>query len=174
MLMNKMTWSLLGLIGFGLVAGDTHAQFGKKRGAGRAKAAVSLVSSVEAVIPGQPFEVGIRFKLSPGWHIYWQNSGDSGLPPVAEWKLPIGFSAGDLRFPVPARSVAAGDIVTNVLDGEPVLLVTITLVTFGFDRLRSCRRRYARSIRQEARGWACQGRRELGLLRGSGHSRATV
>ncbi|MCH7993974.1 MAG: hypothetical protein IIB57_05965, partial [Planctomycetes bacterium] len=125
--MNKtIHWSVLGLIGFGLIAGDAHAQFGKKRGKSRPKAVVSLISSVEAVVPGQPFEVGLRFKLSPGWHIYWQNSGDSGIPTRVEWKLPNGFSAGDLRFPVPSRSVAAGNIVTNVLDGEPVFLVTIT------------------------------------------------
>ena len=136
--MKKITyWSVLGLMGCVLVAGDAHAQFGKKRGKLRPKAAVSLVSSVEAVVPGQPFEVGIRFKLSPGWHIYWQNSGDSGIPVSAEWKLPNGFSADDLQFPVPARSVAAGDIVTNVLDGEPVLLVTITPPsTIRDDRIR--------------------------------------
>ncbi|MCH8241155.1 MAG: thiol:disulfide interchange protein, partial [Planctomycetes bacterium] len=94
--MKKITyWSVLGLMSCVLVAGDAHAQFGKTRGQSRPKAAVSLVSSVEALVPGQPFEVGIRFKLSPGWHIYWQNSGDSGLPPRVEWNLPNGFRAGD-------------------------------------------------------------------------------
>ncbi|MCH8148076.1 MAG: thioredoxin family protein [Planctomycetes bacterium] len=125
--MKKITyWSVLGLMGCVLFGGDAYAQFGKRRGNQRAKAAVSLVASVEAVVPGQPFEVGIRFKLSPGWHIYWQHSGDSGIPPTVDWKLTHGFSAGSIRFPFPERSIAAGEIVTNVLEGEPVLLVTIT------------------------------------------------
>ncbi len=90
------------------------------------KAKVSLVSSVAAVAAGKPFDVGLRFEQESGWHIYWQNSGDSGLPPTIQWKLPEGFTAGDLQFPVPKRHVSPGDIITNILPGEPVLLVTMT------------------------------------------------
>ena len=27
---------------------------------------------------GQPFRVGLRLRLAPGWHTYWQNPGDAG------------------------------------------------------------------------------------------------
>ncbi len=90
------------------------------------KAQLSLLPSVEAVVPGQPFDVAIRFQLDAGWHIYWQNSGDAGLPPLVQWTFPNGFSAGDLQFPIPKRHVSPGDIITNVLGGEPVLVVKIT------------------------------------------------
>lgn len=98
------------------------AQFGP----GRPKARLSLHSSVEAVAPGQPFEVGIRFALEKGWHIYWVNSGESGMAPVVTWDIPDGFAAGDLRFPVPKRHVTPPNITTNVLCGEPMLLVPLT------------------------------------------------
>ena len=91
-----------------------------------AKAQVSLLPSVETVVPGQPFDVAIRFQLESGWHIYWQNSGDSGLPPSVRWTLPEGFSVGELQFPTPKRQVSPGDIITNILDGEPVLVVKVT------------------------------------------------
>jgi len=115
-------WACLVLLGSQVA----EAQFGNRRGKSKPKAKVDLVSSVESVVPGVPFEVGIRFRLVRGWHIYWQNSGDSGLPPRAKWDLPTGFNAGELQFPVPERHVAAEEIVTNIHEGEPVLLVTIT------------------------------------------------
>ena len=90
------------------------------------KARISLLASVEAVAPGRPFDAAFRFQLAPGWHIYWKNAGDSGLPPSIQWSLPEGFAAGDLQYPVPKRHHAAGGITTNILDGEPLLLARIT------------------------------------------------
>ena len=90
------------------------------------KAQVSLLPSVEAVVPGQPFDVAFRFQLESGWHIYWQNSGDSGLPPSVRWTLPEGFYVGELQFPTPKRHESPGDIITNILSGEPVLVVKVT------------------------------------------------
>lgn len=95
-------------------------------GTPKPKAAVTLVASVDAVVPGQPFDVGLRFQLESGWHIYWKNSGQSGLPPNVTWSLPDGVTAGDLQYPIPKRHISPGDIITNVLGGEPVLLVRMT------------------------------------------------
>lgn len=33
---------------------------------------------------------GLRFRLLPGWHIYWRNPGDSGGPPTIKWSVPDG------------------------------------------------------------------------------------
>jgi len=46
---------------------------------------------------------GLYFKLEPGWHIYWENPGDSGEPPHIRWTLPDGITAGPLQFPPPSR-----------------------------------------------------------------------
>src|ERR1043165_6654702 len=32
------------------------------------------------VQPGKAFTLGIRLKIEPGWHTYWKNPGDAGLP----------------------------------------------------------------------------------------------
>ncbi len=98
-------------------------QANESDGSSTRKAKVSLVSSAAAVVPGTPFELALRFELESGWHIYWQNSGDSGLPPAIDWTLPEGFSTSEFRFPIPKRHVSPGDIVTNILKGEPVLLI---------------------------------------------------
>ncbi|MHC4093151.1 MAG: cytochrome c biogenesis protein CcdA, partial [Planctomycetota bacterium] len=93
------------------------------------KAAVSLIPSVSAVVPGASFDVAISYKLAEEWHIYWKNPGESGKPPVVKWHLPTGFEAGELRFPAPHRletGPADFRIVTYVHEGEPVLLATLT------------------------------------------------
>ena len=51
---------------------------------------VELVSGVDAVAAGEPFDLAVRMKTDPGWHVYWKNSGDSGLPVAVRWDLPDG------------------------------------------------------------------------------------
>lgn len=119
---RKLRWYLYMATVFVTLA-PVQAQLG---GGGKAKARVELVASATGVVPGQPIEVALRFQLEAGWHIYWENSGDSGLPPTVNWDLPDGFTAGELQYPIPKRHESAGDIVTNILEGEPTLLVRIT------------------------------------------------
>ncbi|MBA2677662.1 MAG: hypothetical protein H0U76_04600, partial [Ktedonobacteraceae bacterium] len=64
---------------------------------------VELVTETASVSPNQDFLAGLNFSLDKGWHIYWINSGDAGLPPRIEWQLPLGITAGDLQFPTPQR-----------------------------------------------------------------------
>lgn len=90
------------------------------------KLAVELLPAVQSIQPGQPFDVALRFKLEDGWHIYWSNSGDSGMPPKVAWGLPDGFEVGDFRYPSPERYTGAGGIVTNVLKDDPILVTTLT------------------------------------------------
>jgi len=47
--------------------------------------------------------IGIRLKHAPHWHTYWQNPGDSGMPTTIQWKLPAGFKAGPILWPVPEQ-----------------------------------------------------------------------
>jgi thiol:disulfide interchange protein DsbD len=64
---------------------------------------VQLVLPQSALYPGGPNQAALYFKLEPGWHIYWQNAGDSGEPPNIRWSLPDGVTATPLQFPAPAR-----------------------------------------------------------------------
>jgi len=67
------------------------------------KARVSLVVRDRTAQPGRTTRIAIRFEMEPGWHVYWRNPGDSGLPPAVEWKLPDGFSVSDPLWPAPRR-----------------------------------------------------------------------
>ena len=66
-------------------------------------AEAELVAARDAMEPGEPLLVALRLKAIPGWHTYWRNPGDSGQPTSIEWRLPPGFAAGAIRWPVPQR-----------------------------------------------------------------------
>ena len=45
--------------------------------------------------------VGILIELEKDWHIYWRNSGDTGIPTSIEFDLPEGISISEIHWPVP-------------------------------------------------------------------------
>jgi DsbC/DsbD-like thiol-disulfide interchange protein/cytochrome c biogenesis protein CcdA len=59
-------------------------------------------------LPGGEVELAILMHTSPGWHGYWLNPGEAGLPMTVDWQLPKGASVGPLRYPVPTRLTVAG------------------------------------------------------------------
>lgn len=70
-----------------------------------------LVANVSSIAPGSTFNLGVLLNVSPGWHVYWKNAGDSGLPTSVEYTLPEGFHASEPGWPVPVVFVGAGDVV---------------------------------------------------------------
>ena len=86
---------------------------------------VVLVSEDVDVQPGRPFSVGLVMRMRAGWHTYWKNPGDAGLPPRIKWRLPDGFSAGPIQWPVPER-IPAGPVMSYGYEGEVLLPILIT------------------------------------------------
>ena len=85
---------------------------------------VELISEQATSAQGQPLWVGLLFRLEPGWHIYWQNPGDSGEPPKVQWNLPTGFVAGSIRWPQPIR-LGGGSVVDYGYEGQVLLMAPI-------------------------------------------------
>lgn len=83
-----------------------------------------LVSSTTAS-PGQPIHAAIRLEHEPGWHSYWLNPGEAGLPTTIKWQLPAGWKAGVLGFPVPMR-IDTGELKGFGYEGVTMLPVTLT------------------------------------------------
>ncbi len=63
----------------------------------------SLVAEFSSIQPGVPFSVGLYLAMDAGWHSYWINPGDAGMPTSIEWDLPNGFQAGDIQWPHPQK-----------------------------------------------------------------------
>ena len=84
----------------------------------------SLVAETSSIVPGRPFQVALRQQIQPGWHTYWSNPGDSGLPTTIEWSLPQDFRAGPITWPTPKR-IAYGPVVDYGYENEILLPVII-------------------------------------------------
>lgn len=85
-----------------------------------------ILSGVSAVTPGVPFEAGVLLEIDPGWHVYWKNPGDSGLPTSVEFTLPQGFKAGEPRWPVPSVLKGAGGLTDYGYESSLLLSAVIT------------------------------------------------
>jgi len=83
-----------------------------------------LVSERTAFVPGQATTVALRLKMADGWHTYWQNPGDSGLPTTLAWTLPSGVTAGPILWPAP-HALPAGPLVNYGYEGEVLLLTDV-------------------------------------------------
>jgi thiol:disulfide interchange protein DsbD len=85
-----------------------------------------LVPATTAAVPGSPVTVALRLKMRDGWHTYWQNPGDSGLPTTIEWKLPAGVTAGPIQWPTP-HPLPFGPLVNYGYEGEVYLPTTLSV-----------------------------------------------
>ena len=115
--MAGMKFSILMAAGLPLIA---PAMAGVKSGHAEAE----LLSGVASYQPGKAVPVGIRLKIDPGWHSYWINAGDAGMPMKATWTLPEGWKAGELRLPFPKR-FSTGGLAGFGYEKEAVYLVDL-------------------------------------------------
>lgn len=83
-----------------------------------------LIYEHSSISPDTPFWVGIRLKLEDGWHAYWKNPGDAGMPPQIEWTLPEGFEVSDVYWPSPKKFTAM-EAVGFGYEDEVILLAKI-------------------------------------------------
>jgi len=85
-----------------------------------------LVAEQDALVPGTTATVALRLAIEPGWHTYWRNPGESGLPTTLDWRLPQGYAAGAIAWPAP-RALPAGPLVNYGYEGEVFHLVPLTV-----------------------------------------------
>ena len=94
----------------------------------RAELVAHAPQGVEA---GQPVWLGLQIEHQPGWHTYWKNPGDSGLPTTLTWQLPAGVTAGDIAWPTPTK-LPVGPLMNYGYKGKLLLPVPAAVTSeFG-------------------------------------------
>lgn len=83
-----------------------------------------FVAETTGMAPGQPLQVGIHMTFQDGWHAYWLNPGDSGMPPTFTFTLPPGFQAEEVQWPFPTRLSGGGEVIYGY-EGNALFLSTI-------------------------------------------------
>ncbi|MEM1379462.1 MAG: protein-disulfide reductase DsbD domain-containing protein [Pseudomonadota bacterium] len=106
------------------VFGLAHAQTGEAVRTGHAES--RLIAEKTAAVPGETLWVALAQELDEGWHVYWKNPGDSGLPLMLNWTLPRGFEAGAIGYPLPHR-LPLGPLTNFGHEGSPTFLVPVTV-----------------------------------------------
>jgi thiol:disulfide interchange protein len=87
---------------------------------------VDLISDQHELVAMSSFRAGIHFRLEKGWHIYWQNPGDSGAPPQIQWSLPSGIQAGPILWPAP-QHIQVGPLVNYGYENDVLLPVAFQI-----------------------------------------------
>jgi thiol:disulfide interchange protein DsbD len=85
-------------VGLALIPAALSAQTAQDR---QPKVQIELLAENTAIRPGDKITVALRQIITPGWHTYWINPGDSGEPTRIDWTLPQGASAGPIQWPLP-------------------------------------------------------------------------
>jgi thiol:disulfide interchange protein DsbD len=104
-----------------LSAADALAQVHE----GRTIVSARLVADTPRVQQGVPFTAGVHLTIAPGWHVYWENPGDTALPIQVTWNV-APSTASAVRWPVPRRFQEQGGVTVFGYDRETLLLSTIT------------------------------------------------
>lgn len=86
---------------------------------------VSLVSENRSIAAGRKFTVGLKIHHHEKFHTYWKNPGVAGVPTEIRWQLPDGFTAGEIQWPYPEKSMMAVYPVHGY-ERDVMLLVDIT------------------------------------------------
>jgi DsbC/DsbD-like thiol-disulfide interchange protein len=75
------------------------------------------------------FWMGLQFRLAPGWHVYWKNSGDAGFPPAVTFQPREVLGKPELLWPTPRRFELPGNLVSFGYEGEVVYPVRTEILT---------------------------------------------
>ena len=91
---------------------------------GRTAITPQLIAESSAPAGGGRVTLAVVMRPLPGWHGYWKNPGDAGIPPRIAWSLPGGVTAGPLQYPVPKRLIIA-DLMNYVYEADYAHLVAL-------------------------------------------------
>lgn len=89
------------------------------------KVQARLLAEQGEIAPGKSVTVAMEEVIKPGWHTYWSNPGEAGLPSEIKWTLPPGWKAGAIVWPYPKR-LPVGPLMNYGYENKVWLLTTIT------------------------------------------------
>lgn len=86
---------------------------------------VRLIADHTHLQPGDSARIGLLFHLDPDWHVYWRNSGDSGMATDLELR-PEAWHPGPIQWPAPSVFVdPSGQVATFGYSDAELLWVDV-------------------------------------------------
>lgn len=90
------------------------------------RVACELICDRTRIAAGETFELGARYSIPPGWHIYWINPGDEGFATEAQLTAPEGFRVEGPAMPGPERIELPGRVVDFGWESEALFVFRVT------------------------------------------------
>ena len=88
------------------------------------RAQVEWVAKTAGYNPGEPVVTALKMTLDDGWHTYWINPGEAGMPLSMNLTLPDGWSADPVEYPLPVRFMT-GDLHDFGYEGTVLFPITL-------------------------------------------------
>ncbi len=98
----------LGVLAIAVMPGSLQAAESASDWVRSEAADVRLVSAIAGTEGRYSVPLGLEFRLSEGWKVYWRSAGDVGYPPQVDWQGSSNLAGADTSFPVPQRFSAFG------------------------------------------------------------------
>ena len=87
---------------------------------------VRLISAGNTISSETEINLGLQFRMKPGWKIYWRSPGDAGFPPRVIWKGSLNLKKAEIQWPAPEKFTVIG-LETFGYKDEVVLPIDILL-----------------------------------------------
>ena len=88
---------------------------------------VRVLKDFDGIKKGQELRLAYEFEIDAGWHIYWRNPGESGLPTRVRIPEQAGIEASKLELPVPSRFRQPGNLVGFGYEGQMTALQSFSI-----------------------------------------------
>jgi len=88
-------------------------------------ASAKWVPESDTIAVGKPIRSVIVMTVDEGWHTYWTNPGEGGLPLSIKAELPEGWTLGEIQYPAPIRFMT-GELPGFGYEGEIHFPITLT------------------------------------------------
>lgn len=88
------------------------------------RVAITIIPEVARLADADTVWIGVHMDIKEGWHVYWQNPGDSGLPTTITWEDHPFFHPGSIHWPRPNRFDEDG-VTTYGYSDQVTLLVPV-------------------------------------------------
>ncbi len=87
---------------------------------------IRLITQQNFGVSGGEMMIGLHFEIEDGWHVYWQNPGDSGMPVRVSWTANDYFSFGSIQWPYP-MTFQEEHLITYGYKDETLLMLPVTI-----------------------------------------------
>lgn len=85
-----------------------------------------FITEHSAIAAGSQTTIGLHIELEQGWHVYWRNPGDSGIPVRIRWTSEPPFETGEVTWPYPS-TFREGHLVTYGYKDETLIMIPVTI-----------------------------------------------